>query len=96
MAGLLAGAVWTGLIAWLMLRLHRQFRTHRATLLDRSEDVPASMPGVAVIAPARDEIANIDTCLAGLTAQRGLTGGLSIIVVDDGSQDGTAQAVARS
>src|SRR5438105_15206135 len=95
MAALLAGAVWACLIGWLMLRLLGQFRTYRATSLAFPEGAPAFLPAVAVIVPARNEITNIETCLAGLTAQRGLTGGLSIIVVDDGSQDGTREAVAR-
>ena len=76
MAALLAGAVWACLIGWLMLRLLRQFRTYRATALGHPEGVPASLPAVAIIVPARNEIANIDICLAGLTAQHGLTGGL--------------------
>src|SRR5205085_6523214 len=53
-------------------------------------------PDVAVIVPARNEIDNIGACLAGLSAQRGLTPRSAIIVVDDASQDGTAQAVARA
>ena len=95
MAALLAGAVWAGLIGWLLLRLLRQFRIHRATSLGDPAGVP-SLPAVAIIVPARDEIANIATCLTGLTAQCGLAGGLSLVVVDDGSQDGTGQAVARA
>jgi chlorobactene glucosyltransferase len=95
MAALLAGAVWVCLIGWLMLRLLTQFRTYRATSLGFPEGTLASLPAVAIIVPARNEIANIETCLAGLTAQRGLTGGLSIVVVDDGSEDGTGEAVAR-
>jgi chlorobactene glucosyltransferase len=93
MTALLAGAVWAGLIAWLLLRIFRQFRTHRAASL--SGPMPdTALPDVAIIVPARNEIANIAACLAGLTAQRCLSGGSSIIVVDDGSQDGTGQAVA--
>src|SRR5438067_12233793 len=95
MAVRLAGGVWACLIGWLLLRLLRQFRTHRAASLGPPNGTPASLPAVAIIVPARNEIANIGTCLAGLTAQRGLSGGLSIIVVDDGSQDGTGEAVAR-
>src|ERR1700736_5718365 len=95
MAALLAGGVWAGVIGWLMLRLLRQFRIHRATSLDRPAGCAVSLPAVAIIVPARNEIANIETCLAGLTAQRGLTANSSIIVVDDGSQDGTAAAIAR-
>jgi len=94
-AALLAGAVWAGLIGWLILRLLRQFRIHRAASLGDPTGVPSSLPSVAIIVPARDEIANIATCLTGLTAQCGLAGGLSLVVVDDGSQDGTGQAVAR-
>jgi len=95
MAALLAGGVWVGVIGWLMLRLLRQFRIHRATSLGRPAGAAVSPPAVAIIVPARNEIANIETCLAGLTAQRDLTANSSIIVVDDGSQDGTAEAVAR-
>ena len=90
MTALLAGAVWAGLIAWLLLRIFRQFRTHRAASLGRpmSDAADAALPDIAIIVPARNEIGNIAACLAGLTAQRGLT--------DDGSQDGTGQAVARA
>jgi chlorobactene glucosyltransferase len=93
MTALVAGAIWAGLIGWLLLRIFRQFRTHRAASLGGSV-MDAVSTDVAVIVPARNEIANIAMCLAGLTAQRGLAGGLSIIVVDDGSGDGTGQAVA--
>src|SRR5439155_12947628 len=98
MTALLAGAVWAGLIAWLILRIFRQFRTHRAASLGRpmSDAADAVLPDIAIIVPARNEIANIAACLKGLVAQRGLTDGSSIIVVDDGSQDGTGQAVARA
>ncbi|MBV8494910.1 MAG: glycosyltransferase [Alphaproteobacteria bacterium] len=94
MAALLGGAAWATLIGWLLLRLLRQFRTHRNASLGRSP-VAASLPPVAIIVPARNEIANIETCLKGLREQRGLTKNSSIIIVDDGSQDGTAEAVAR-
>jgi len=94
MAALLAGAVWAGLVGWLLSRLIRQFRVHRNASLGPLADNAARLPQVAVIVPARNEAGNIETCLAGLAAQRGLTGGLSITVVDDGSEDGTAEAVA--
>ena len=98
MIALVAGAVWAGLIAWLLLRIFRQFRTHRAASLGRpmSDAADAVLPDIAIIVPARNEIANIAACLKGLVAQRGLTDGSSIIVVDDGSQDGTGQAVAQA
>ena len=98
MTALLAGAVWAGLIAWLLLRIFRQFRTHRAASLGRpmSDAADAVLPDIAIIVPARNEIANIAACLKGLVAQRGLTDGSSIIVADDDSQDGTGQAVAQA
>src|SRR5437773_10434964 len=97
MIALVAGAVWAGLISWLVLRIFRQFRTHRATSLAHPmpDAADGPLPEIAIIVPARNEIANIAGCLEGLAAQRGLTGGSSITVVDDGSQDGTGQAVSR-
>ena len=90
---LLAGAIWAGLVGWLVSRLLRQLRVHRNASLGAPPTV-ARLPPVEAIVPARNEAGNIRTCLAGLAAQRGLTGDLSITVVDDGSEDGTAEAVA--
>jgi chlorobactene glucosyltransferase len=95
MAALLAGAIWAGLVGWLLLRLLRQFRTHRNASLGPPPISTEQLPAVAILVPARNEIGNIGACLAGLTAQRGLSYGLSITVVDDGSQDGTAEAVSK-
>lgn len=95
MAALLAGAIWAGLVGWLLLRLLRQFRTHRNASLGPPPASKRRLPPVAIIVPARNEIGNIGTCLAGLTAQRDLTHESLIIVVDDGSQDGTAEAVSK-
>ena len=68
----MAGAVWAGLIAWLLLRIFRQFRTHRAASLS-GPMADTALPDIAIIVPARNEIANIAACLEGLAAQRGLT-----------------------
>jgi chlorobactene glucosyltransferase len=96
MAALFAGAGWACLVAWLLQRMMRQFAAHRTMSLRRLADGAApAAADVAIIVPARDEIANIADCLASLSAQRGL-GDARIIVVDDGSQDGTAEAVARA
>src|ERR1051326_8370017 len=95
MAALLADATWAGLVGWLLLRLLRQFRTHRNASLGPPPTSTEPLPAVAIIVPARNEIGNIAICLAGLTAQRGLTDKPPIIVVDDGSQDGTAEAVGK-
>ena len=93
MAALLAGAVWAGLVGWLLSRLLRQFRAHREASLGEPPASIERLPAVAVIVPARNEIGNIERCLASLTAQRGLANGPAIIVVDDGSEDGTTEAV---
>jgi chlorobactene glucosyltransferase len=90
---LLCGLVWAGLVGYLLFRALRQFRAFRATALP-----PPSNPAVtavSIIVPARNEIDNIARCLHGLTQQQGLAAGSSIIVVDDGSEDGTAAAVEQ-
>lgn len=92
MLALAAGTLWAALVLLLLTRALRQFRAHRATALART--VPAAaLPAVSIIVPARDEIANINLCLNGLLAQRGLESGFTIVIVDDESRDGTAAAI---
>src|ERR687884_66927 len=88
---LLAGSAWAGLVLWLLVRAFRQFKVHRP--------LPAPSPGdpaasVTVIVPVRNEITNIGACLAALQRQSGLAADFAIVVVDDESRDGTAEAVA--
>ena len=94
MPALLTGAIWAGLVLYLLSRALRQFRAHRVTTLVAPARAVSSAP-VSIIVPARNEIHNIETCLQGLGAQEGLPGGFSITVVDDNSEDGTAAAVER-
>ncbi|HKS89236.1 MAG TPA: glycosyltransferase family A protein [Stellaceae bacterium] len=98
MAATLAGALWACLIAWLAWRAARQFAAHRSTSLAQlAQPTPAGpLPDVAIIVPARNEIANIADCVAALIAQRGLSAASSITIVDDGSQDGTGAAAAHA
>ncbi|KOX06777.1 glycosyl transferase [Micromonospora sp. NRRL B-16802] len=58
---------------------------------------PTDRPGevgepVAVLLPLRDEATRVTPCLRALLAQRGVPG-LRIVVLDDGSTDGTADVV---
>lgn len=94
MPALLTGAMWAGLVLYLLSRALRQFRAHRVTTLLAPAKAVSSAP-VSIIVPARNEIHNIETCLQSLGAQEGLPGGFSITVVDDNSEDGTAAAVER-
>ena len=50
-------------------------------------------PSVTVIVPARDEVASIGRCLRSLLAQH-YEGSYGVILVDDGSQDGTGEAAS--
>jgi hopene-associated glycosyltransferase HpnB len=54
---------------------------------------PASSPAVDVVVPARDEAEGVGQCLRSLLSQD-YSGDLRIILVDDGSSDGTG-AIAR-
>jgi chlorobactene glucosyltransferase len=93
MLALICGGMWAGLVVFLTFRAARQFRDYRAATI--SSGVPDILPAVSIIVPVRNEIANIALCLEGLTAQIALAPRSSIVVVDDGSQDGTGAAVGR-
>jgi hopene-associated glycosyltransferase HpnB len=87
MAGALATAVWLYLLFgrggfW------REFR-HAAPA---PEPAPAGAPRVAVVIPARNEVAGIGQAIRSLAVQEPL----HIVVVDDASGDGTADAARRA
>jgi chlorobactene glucosyltransferase len=92
MLALLCGAMWVGVVIYLLSLVLRQFRAHRATAVDASVERSQS-PSVSIIVPVRNEIDNIGGCLAGLMAQIRLAPRSEIIVVDDDSNDGTATVV---
>jgi chlorobactene glucosyltransferase len=93
MLALVCGAAWAALVIYLLCRILRQFRTFRETALAasiRTEDLPS----VSIIVPVRNEIENIEHCIADLSAQTCLGERFAIIIVDDDSQDGSAGAIA--
>src|SRR5690349_11943598 len=59
--------------------------------LEPRAGLPAGGRLVSVLIPARDEAARIDACLDGLARQSYRS--FELIVVDDGSSDGTAEVV---
>jgi chlorobactene glucosyltransferase len=92
MLALLCGTIWAGMVIYLLSLVLRQFRAHRATAIDGSAERSQS-PSVSIVVPVRNEIDNIALCLAGLIAQIRLAPRSEIIVVDDGSDDGTVTVV---
>lgn len=57
----------------------------------RTPPLPASPPSVAILIPARDEEASIGRCVRAALASRDAA--IAVIVLDDGSSDGTAGIV---
>ena len=86
-----AALIVVALIGFLMAAISMRL------LFGRLREVPKALadrdPGVSVIIPARNEAANLRKLLPSLTGQK--LRPLEIIVVDDQSEDGTAE-VARS
>jgi hopene-associated glycosyltransferase HpnB len=56
--------------------------------------LPADLPDVDIVVPARDEAATIARVIASLVAQD-YAGTFRVILVDDGSSDGTAELAGR-
>ena len=80
------------LVVWVyLLFLHGRFWHSGPELRPM---LPANAPPVAVIVPARDEAETITASLGSLLAQD-YPGRLSVVLVDDGSSDGTADIAAR-
>ena len=85
--GLLALAIWLGMLA---------FRDGFWLARDTDEGMasaPAHWPSVTAVVPARDEAVVIGQAIGSLIAQD-YPGAFRIVLVDDGSSDGTAQ-IAR-
>ena len=82
-------------MSWLLLAPLVLLTGHsviNALLLRRPPRGATTPRRVAVLLPLRDEAARVTPCLESLLAQRGVPG-LEIVVLDDGSTDGTADVV---
>ncbi|GAB1645980.1 glycosyltransferase [Krasilnikovia sp. MM14-A1259] len=77
------------LLPWLALTVHTAVN---AALLRRPQRHATTAERVAVLLPLRDEADRVTPCLRALLAQTGVPR-LELIVLDDGSRDGTAQVV---
>lgn len=87
-AGIITLLIWT----WLLLGQGGFWRVRSFLALPRSSDLTAS---IAVIIPARDEADVVGRCISSLLQQT-YRGPVHIFLVDDGSNDGTAQAARQA
>jgi chlorobactene glucosyltransferase len=88
---LLLSTAWAALVAGLITRAIVQFRGYHSLDSATVHDAPP----VLLIVPARNESRNIGRCLSGLMAQDYPRSQLRVAVIDDHSQDDTAQIVRR-
>ncbi len=94
-SALLALAIWVYLLAarggfWLSLE-----RDDRGEEVGRGQGIPARLPDVVAVIPARNEAESIVEAVSSLLRQR-YSGRLRVIVVDDDSDDGTADLARRA
>jgi chlorobactene glucosyltransferase len=89
--------LWLVFVVWLILRAYGQ-RSLLPVLEPVTSSTPESEAGVFVIIPARNEAANIASCVASVLKQAYPPDRLKVVVVDDHSADDTfeiASAIAR-
>lgn len=81
--------IWLSLVPLVALTAHTIVN---ARLLRRPQRHTTTAERVAVLLPLRDEADRVTPCLESLLGQRGVPN-LEIVVLDDGSSDGTAEVV---
>lgn len=87
-----------GLAAWIYLALgHGGFWRAGRLTAPAPQPQPQTSPGevsVVAVVPARDEVEVVGTCVSSLLKQTGVQ--IRVILVDDGSTDGTAEAARQA
>jgi chlorobactene glucosyltransferase len=91
---LLLSIAWALTIAGLLTRAITQYRHYEMIGPDR-EPLEQLPPLVTVIIPARNEADNIARCINALRNQDYPAASLRVLVIDDNSQDDTADIVSR-
>src|SRR5689334_14537411 len=89
---LVVSCLWSAIVAYLIFHAisqHRLFHSIGAVCRWRAE----RLPSIAVVIPMRNERHNVGGCLESLRNQNYPRDKLRLIVVDDGSTDGTAEIV---
>ena len=89
----LEATVAAGAIGACLATAHTAYNLGR--LRTPSRRPPATAERVSILVPARDEASRIGACISALLASEGLTD-LEVIVLDDGSSDGTADVARRA
>ncbi|MFI8499880.1 glycosyltransferase [Streptomyces sp. NPDC085524] len=92
-AGAATGAAFASLAAWLWLTFAQGMFWRTDVRLPR-RTAPARWPSVAIVVPARDEAGVLPRSLPSLLAQD-YPGEAEVVLVDDGSTDGTAALALR-
>lgn len=81
-------------LPWIVLPVVLAWWMHDNTLLDEfPAEPPVAAPLVTVVVPARNEARNIEPCMRSILATSWPS--LELIIVDDGSEDGTIDIARR-
>jgi hopene-associated glycosyltransferase HpnB len=91
MADALAILAALSLAAWIYLLLARRFFWRAGERLGGGASEPDPWPEIVAVVPARDEAEFVGRAIASLLHQD-YPGAFSVVLVDDGSRDGTAEA----
>ncbi len=91
--------IFLSIAAWIYLLWGRGGFWRADQVIEDSQPAPLPVPGawptVAAVIPARDEAATVGRTVASLLAQD-YPGGVSVVLVDDNSTDGTREAAGTS